>query len=192
MSTFTARSSSTIWPPSRNPFEVFLESRFADDLPRFTETPIQLRIGETRIRGRIDAVYEADAGTWEIVDYKSGRPSDDEDMDVQLQAYALAAADGAIARDIPERLTVTFAFFGGDEYAERSFRADDAWMQSARRRVENLVKKIEDKEFAATPSEQCHRCDLLAFCEAGQAFVAKVSSPGGGGGCGTVGRCVPL
>ena len=166
-------------PPSRNPFEVFLESRFVDDRPRFTETPIQLRIGETRIRGRIDAVYEADAGTWEIVDYKSGRPSDDEDMDVQLQAYALAAADGAIARDIPEHLTVTFAFFGGDEYVERSFQADDAWMQSARRRVENLVKKIEDKEFAATPSEQCHRCDFLGFCEAGQSFVAKVSSPGG-------------
>ncbi len=167
-------------PSSRNPFEVFLESRLAKERPRFAETPIQLRIGETRIRGRIDAVYEADAGTWEIVDYKSGRPSDDADLDVQLQAYALAAVDGAIARDVPEHLTVTFAFFGGDEYAERSFEADDAWLQSARRRVEALVKKIEDEDFAPAPSEQCHRCDFLAFCETGQAFVEKVSSPGGG------------
>ncbi len=164
-------------PSSRKPFDVFLESRFGEERPRFTETPIQLRIGETRIRGRIDAVYEADPGTWEIVDYKSGRPANDEDLDVQLQAYALAAVDGAIARDVPEHLTVTFAFFGGDEYAERSFEADDEWLASARSRVETLVEKIEDEDFAPTPSEQCHRCDFLAFCEAGQAFVKASPSP---------------
>lgn len=157
--------------PKRDPFAVFLDSRFADRRPRFAETAIQLGVGDTRIRGRIDAVYEPEPGTWEIVDYKSGRASDDEALDVQLQAYALAAVDGAIATDVPDRLTVTFAFFGGDEYAERSFSADDAWLASARRRIEGLVAIIDDEAFEPSPSEQCHRCDFLAFCEAGQAYV---------------------
>lgn len=168
--------------PAGDPYEVFLGSRFADQRPRFTETPIQLRIGDTRIRGRIDAVYEGEPGAWEIVDYKSGRASEDEALDVQLQAYALAAVDGAIASDVPEHLTVTFAFFGGDEYAERSFEADDAWLESARSRVEGLVEKIEGDEREPTPSDECHRCDFLAFCEAGQAYVGSVSPPVGVGG----------
>ena len=154
-----------------DPFTVFLGSRFADQKPRFAEVPVDLRVGEAHIRGRIDAVYEPEPGTWEIVDYKSGRLSDDEALDVQLQAYALAAADGAIAPDIPERLTVTFAFFGGDEYAERSFVVDEAWLAAARDRVEGLVELIVAADLKPTPSDDCHRCDFLAFCAAGQEYV---------------------
>jgi DNA helicase-2/ATP-dependent DNA helicase PcrA len=158
--------------PAGDPFAVFLGSRLAGHKPRFTEIPVDLRIGGVRIRGRIDAVYEPDPGTWEIVDYKSGRLSDDEALDVQLEAYALAAVDGAIATEIPEQLAVTFAFFGGDEYAERSYRVDEAWLARARERVESLVDTIVTEDFEPSPSEDCHRCDFLAFCTAGQAFVS--------------------
>jgi len=158
--------------PTGDPFAVFLGSRLAGHKPRFTEIPVDLRIGGVRIRGRIDAVYEPDPGTWEIVDYKSGRLSDDEALDVQLEAYALAAVDGAIATEIPEQLAVTFAFFGGDEYAERSYRVDEAWLARARERVESLVDTIVTEDFEPSPSEDCHRCDFLAFCTAGQEYVA--------------------
>jgi DNA helicase-2/ATP-dependent DNA helicase PcrA len=157
--------------PAGDPFTVFLGSRFVDQKPRFAEVPVDLRVGEAHIRGRIDAVYEPEPGTWEIVDYKSGRLSDDEALDVQLQAYALAAADGAIAPDAPKRLTVTFAFFGGDEYAERSYEVDEAWLAVARDRVESLVDTIVTEDFEPAPSEDCHRCDFLAFCAAGRAYV---------------------
>jgi len=155
-----------------DPFAVFLTSRLAGQRPRFAEIPVDIRIGGVQIRGRIDAVYEPEPGSWEIVDYKSGRLSDDEALEVQLQAYALAAVEGAIAPEIPERLTVTFAFFGGEEYAERSFAVDEAWLAAARIRVEGLVDAIVGEDFEPTPSEDCHRCDFLAFCSAGQAYVA--------------------
>ena len=159
--------------PAGDPFAVFLDSRFADQRPRFAEVPVDLRIGDIQIRGRIDAVYEPEPGTWEIVDYKSGRVSEDEALDVQLQAYALAAIEGAIAPEIPERLTVTFAFFGGDQYAERSFEVDEVWLAKARERVEALIDVVVSGAFEPTPSEVCRRCDFLAFCAAGRTFVEE-------------------
>jgi DNA helicase-2/ATP-dependent DNA helicase PcrA len=164
--------------PAGDPFAVFLDSRLSQEKPRFAEVPVDLRIGEVRVRGRIDAVYEPEPGVWEIVDYKSGRLSDDEALDVQLHAYALAAADGAIAADRPERLTVTFAFFGGDEYVERSYEVDEAWLATARDRVEGLVALIVTEDYEPTASEECHRCDFLAFCAAGQEYVAETQVAG--------------
>lgn len=152
---------------------MFLESRLAELRPRFAEIPVDLRIGDVRVKGRIDAVYEPEPGTWEIVDYKSGRFSDDDALDVQLQAYALAAVEGAISSEIPKRIRVTFAFFGGDGYAERSYEVNEAWLAAARERVEDLVDTIVAEDFRPTPSEECHRCDFLAFCEAGQGFLAR-------------------
>jgi hypothetical protein len=66
---------------------------------------------------------------------------------------------------------VTFAFFGGDEYAERSFGVDETWLAGARERVEGLVDVVVSGAFEPTPSEECHRCDFLAFCDAGKDFV---------------------
>jgi ATP-dependent DNA helicase UvrD/PcrA len=161
-------------PPPRDPFDVFLESRLADQRPRLAETPIEIRTGGLRILGRIDAVYEVEPGTWEIVDYKSGRRSDDAALDVQLQAYAVAAVDGAVAVERPEQLTVTFAYFGGAEYEERSIDADAAWLDAARDRIDSLAAIVARGDFPPTPSEACVGCDFLPFCTAGQDFVADV------------------
>ena len=72
---------------------------------------------------------------------------------------------------------MTFAFFGGDEYQERSYRVDEGWLAGARERVESLVDTIVTEDFSPSPSEDCHRCDFLAFCTAGQAYVAEAQDP---------------
>ena len=154
-------------------FDVFLASRFSGARARFAEVPIDLRLGDVRVRGRIDAVYEPEPGSWEIVDYKSGRPSDDPALDVQLQTYAIAAADGAVAAPVPDRLTVTFAFFGGGNFAEHSVTVDDEWLASARLRVEALTDRFAQEEYEPTPSKACRRCDFASFCEAGSAFLRR-------------------
>jgi len=155
------------------PFDVFVESRFGNRQARFAEVPIDLRFGDIRVRGRIDAVYEQEPGSWEIVDYKSGRRSDDAALDVQLQTYAVAAADGAVATPVPDRLTVTFAFFGGGEFAERSVTVDEAWLSSARDRIGELAGRFDREAYEPTPSEACRRCDFATFCEAGKAFLDR-------------------
>ncbi len=158
---------------SADPYEVFLASRFADQKARFAEVPIDLSFGAVRVRGRIDAVYEPEPERWEIVDYKSGRPSDDPALDVQLQTYAIAAADGTVAEPVPGALSVTFAFFGGGGYAERSVDVDDEWLATARQRIEGLSRQFERDEFAPTPSDACRRCDFSSFCEAGREFLRR-------------------
>ncbi len=162
-------------PPASgaDPYEVFLASRFADQKARFAEVPIDLGFGAVRVRGRIDAVYEPEPGRWEIVDYKSGRPSDDPALEVQLQTYAIAAVDGAVADPVPDDLSVTFAFFGGGAYAERSVDVDDEWLAAARQRVESLSLRFEHDEYEPTPSESCRRCDFASFCEAGREFLSR-------------------
>ena len=156
----------------RDPYDVFLESRLADRAARFAEVPIDLQFGNVRVRGRIDAVYEPEPGEWEIVDYKSGRSSEDSSLDVQLQTYAIAAADGAVATPAPQRLAVTFAFFGGGEFAERTVTVDNAWLAAARTRIDELTQRFDRGHFAPTPSDACRRCDFRTFCEAGRDFLA--------------------
>ena len=157
--------------PEKDVFEVFLASRFAEKTPRYIETPIDLKIGNARVRGRIDAVYENEDGSWEIVDYKSGRHRGDESAFVQLEAYAAAATDGAIATNPPDDLTVTFLYLGGSEPEEISREADDAWLQEATTHLLSLVEEAAGPEFPATPSANCTHCDFIKFCEAGKTYL---------------------
>jgi DNA helicase-2/ATP-dependent DNA helicase PcrA len=155
-----------------DPYEVFLASRLAHRPARFAEVPIDLQFGNVRVRGRIDAVYEPEPGEWEIVDYKSGRASEDPALDVQLQTYAIAAVDGAVATPAPERLAVTFAFFGGGVFADRTVEVDASWLAEARTRIDELTDRFNRGDYEPTPSDACGRCDFKTFCEAGRAFLA--------------------
>ena len=87
--------------------------------------------------------------------------------------YAIAAADGAVAEPVPVDLSVTFAFFGGGAYGERSIDVDDVWLSGARERVKDLSERFERDEFEPTPTEACRRCDFVSFCKAGRAFLNR-------------------
>jgi DNA helicase-2/ATP-dependent DNA helicase PcrA len=155
---------------------VFETSRFAEHRPRYIESPIDLRLGDARLRGRIDAVYEPSPGAWEIVDFKTGRRRDDPAAIVQLQAYAVAAAEGAVAQAEPETMTVTFAYLGGGALEEVSHDVDDEWFARAKQRIETLMAQAQGDTFPPTPSDACRRCDFLAFCEPGKEAVGEPGS----------------
>jgi DNA helicase-2/ATP-dependent DNA helicase PcrA len=149
----------------------FRSSRFARERPRYVEAPIDLRLGNGRLRGRVDAVYEPQPGTWEIVDFKTGQPNQDPARVVQLEAYAVAAGSGAVADPPPDDLTVTFAFLGGGQVQEVSHAVDGAWLDGAQRHLGELMAQAQGATFLATPSSACERCDFLAFCEEGRAML---------------------
>ena len=125
-----------------------------------------------RVRGRIDAVYEPEPGNWEIVDFKSGRNKQDAAASVQLEAYAVAAADGALSATPPERIAVTFAYLGGGTIEEVTVGVDDEWLGDARQHLEDLLTAASGPDYPQSPSPACQHCDFLRFCDAGQAFVA--------------------
>lgn len=151
-----------------DPFRTFVESRFATAKPLHTEFPFELFVDETtRIRGRIDAIYRW-GDVWEIVDFKSGRRS--EDLVVQLQVYAVAVDE----MFSPPRMRATFAYFGGG-LEEVTYEIDEEWLSTARATVRRLTAGIEHDEFEPSPSPACRWCDFVSFCEAGQSFLERGS-----------------
>ncbi len=160
--------------PVTSSFDRFLNSRFAASRPILIEAPFELQVGMTSISGRIDAVYEHEPGTWEIVDFKSGRPGHDPSRLVQLEAYALAAEEITLeGRPRPDTVTVTFAYFGGDESAEESAGVDEAWLARAREHVTALAAGAEHGPFEPTPGMPCRSCDFVRFCDPGSSWLEE-------------------
>ena len=155
-----------------DPYQVYLESRFADIKPKYVETPIDIGLTSGRVRGRIDAVYEPSPGHWEIVDFKSGRKRANPTAIVQLEAYAVAAADGALSAVPPDAITVTFAYLGAGTLEEVKVDVDEEWLNDARDHLESLMDTAAGPEYPQSPSSACEHCDFLRFCEAGQAQVS--------------------
>jgi DNA helicase-2/ATP-dependent DNA helicase PcrA len=79
----------------------FRESPWAHRSPAHVEVPVETRIGEVVVRGRIDAVFRDADGGWDLVDWKTGRrPSAGQlkTKSVQLAVYRLAWAR---LKDVP-------------------------------------------------------------------------------------------
>jgi DNA helicase-2/ATP-dependent DNA helicase PcrA len=88
----------------------FNASPWAARTPVDVEVPFEMAIGDTVVRGRIDAVFADADGGMTVVDWKTGEPPKDDDAKkhaaVQLAVYRLA---WAALRGIPED-TVRAAF----------------------------------------------------------------------------------
>ena len=139
-------------------------------LARLSE-PFEIVFEGRTLRGKIDAVYRT-GDDWEIVDYKSGRPSTTEAKRVQLQAYAIAARSGALGDPPVGALDVTFAYFGEGTPIEETEAVDETWFDDASTTVAGLLAVAEHGPFPAEPSSACRWCDFLHHCEAGKAFLA--------------------
>jgi DNA helicase-2/ATP-dependent DNA helicase PcrA len=153
--------------PVESSFARFANSRFAAARPILIEAPFELSIGDSAVSGRIDAIYEPEPGTWEIVDFKSGRQSNLPSRKVQLEAYAVASQTGLAGFESPDSLIVTFAYFGGDEAVAESESVDEPWLDAAAKHLEMLVEGAAAGPYEANPGESCRFCDFSRFCEAG-------------------------
>lgn len=73
--------------------ETFRQSEWAHRAPAHVEVPVETRIGDVVVRGRIDAVFRDADGGWDLVDWKTGRrpPAGQlKTKSVQLAVYRLA------------------------------------------------------------------------------------------------------
>lgn len=82
-----------------------------------TELPFTLKLGDTLVRGRIDAVYETDDGSLEIVDFKTGAVPPETDWG-QLELYAEALAALGIATGA---VRLTYAYLMTGEGASQTY-----------------------------------------------------------------------
>ncbi|MDP9888167.1 ATP-dependent DNA helicase [Pseudarthrobacter enclensis] len=73
----------------------FKASPWADRSPAFVEVPVETRVGEVVVRGRVDAVFQDADGRWDLVDWKTGRRPSAAQLktrSIQLAVYRLAWA----------------------------------------------------------------------------------------------------
>ena len=147
--------------------QMFLASRFADMVPLHAERPFLLPVGDRFVGGRIDAIYGAPDGPWEVVDYKTGRRPSGEDplTRAQLDLYALACIDVWGKR--PEDLTLVYLYLATGE--EATYAVDEP--DTVRDRVAGWLQAISNGEFEPSPGEPCRWCDFRPFCDAGRSWV---------------------
>lgn len=73
--------------------EAFLASDWAQRTPAHVEAPFEITIGDSVVRGRMDAVFQQPDGSWLIVDWKTGRRPQGaalKSAQIQLAVYAEA------------------------------------------------------------------------------------------------------
>jgi DNA helicase-2/ATP-dependent DNA helicase PcrA len=152
--------------------EAFLGSRFAGVTPLYAERPFLLHLDGFVVGGRIDAVFGAPDGPWEIVDYKTGRKPDAEDelAGLQLDLYALACSEVWGKRQ--EDLSLTYFYLASNEEVSRPAGTAGG----TRDRVLAALRGMVANRFDPTPGPQCRWCDFLPFCDAGTRFMGGQSS----------------
>ena len=148
--------------------DAFMASRFADVSPLFAERAFLLRLGDSSVGGRIDAIFGTVDGPWEVVDWKTGRKpsSADPTAGLQLDIYGLAAVEiwGKAAADV----TLTYFYLASGEEVTRPMDDPDV----VRQRVLASLDAIAAGEFDPTPGSWCRHCDFRSFCDAGKAWLA--------------------
>ncbi|HEY7951750.1 MAG TPA: PD-(D/E)XK nuclease family protein [Solirubrobacteraceae bacterium] len=134
--------------------------------PVWFERSFSFTLGSHQVRGRVDRVDRLPDGGFELIDYKTGRPKNDEQLvtDVQLSLYALAAREDWGLQDctgayyyVLDDLKVPLAHRGADE---------DAWIRDV---VLGAGEGIMAQEFEPTPSRAaCALCDYSFLCPVSQ------------------------
>jgi DNA helicase-2/ATP-dependent DNA helicase PcrA len=93
----------------------FKQSEWAQRAPAFVEVPVETRIGDVVVRGRIDAVFRDADGRWQLIDWKTGRRPAGRQLAtraVQLAVYRLAWAR---LKDVPlDEVSAAFYYVADD------------------------------------------------------------------------------
>jgi len=137
------------------------------------EKPFELPMeNNVVLKGRMDQVNRIADGEEEIVDYKTGRPGNEEKAkkDVQLSVYALAARE--VFDWNPSRLTLYYL----QNNAPVSSTRDDKKLQRVRAEIQEAAADIRAGEFPAKPGYPCRFCDFESICPAREQGAAASAS----------------
>ncbi|WP_343318123.1 ATP-dependent DNA helicase [Arthrobacter sp. TMP15] len=96
--------------------ETFKSSQWAARTPAELEVPIETRVADVVVRGRIDAVFRDADGGWDLIDWKTGKVPSAPQLavrGVQLAVYRLAWSR---LQDVPlEQVRAAFYYVGQDK-----------------------------------------------------------------------------
>jgi RecB family exonuclease len=137
------------------------------------EKPFELPMENNIIlTGRMDQVNRLAPGEEEIVDYKTGRPRNEDKAkkDLQLSVYALAAHE--MFDWNPLRLT----FYNLQTNETASASRDNKKLNKVRAEIQEAAADIRAGNFPAKPGYSCKYCDYESICPAREQGAATSAS----------------
>ena len=133
--------------------------------PVWLEKAFQFKLGPHVLRGRVDRVDRLPDGTYELIDYKTGRPRTVAQLreDVQLSLYAVAARE---AWQLESSREAYLYVLDDEKVRVPAEEIDEGWITDT---VMEVADGILGQGFEPTPSySACSMCDFRIACPAAE------------------------
>jgi DNA helicase-2/ATP-dependent DNA helicase PcrA len=133
--------------------------------PVWFERSFAFELGPHRLRGRVDRVDRLQDGSYELIDYKTGRPKSESQLqgDIQLSLYGLAARE---SWQLEASSLAYYYVLDAKKVPVPPRSADLEWVQQA---VLEAGEGILAERFDPTPSDAaCSVCDYRIVCPAAE------------------------
>ena len=133
--------------------------------PVWFEKGFSFKLGPHLVRGRVDRVDELPDGSFELIDYKTGRPKSEDDLrdDVQLSLYQLAARE---SWEVEARAGSYYYVLDNEKVPVAH---SDEELARVKATVETIAEGILRQDFEPKPSyELCSFCDYRIICPAAE------------------------
>jgi DNA helicase II / ATP-dependent DNA helicase PcrA len=131
-------------------------------VPKYLEKPFNVRIGEYLINGRIDRIDKLEDGTYEVIDYKTGKMRNGMKLekDLQLSIYALAC------KNVFGIKVSKLSLYYLETLEKISTSRSDEQLNTLEEDVLALIEEMKGSEFQAFPGFHCQFCDFKLICPA--------------------------
>lgn len=131
-------------------------------LPAYLEKNFFLKVGEYGISGRIDRIDKLEDGTFEVIDYKTGRFKKAQNLkkDLQLSIYALALKE--VFGFEASRLSLYYL----EDNVKVSTTRSEQDLKNVVVELEEIISGMEKSDFVPTPGEMCNFCPFRLICPA--------------------------
>lgn len=145
---------------------LLLEQSFTVPLKMNQESGIKNNGRPLKIGGKIDRIDDLGDGRIEIIDYKTGAPSTQRDVDnnLQLTFYSLAATimnEMPFAKK-PEEVILTLYYFEGDKKFSTTRTTEK--LNGAIEEIYETREAIEKSDFTCSGHIFCQNCEFSIFC----------------------------
>ncbi|MGH9510315.1 MAG: RecB family exonuclease, partial [Terriglobales bacterium] len=138
-----------------------------------TERSFRINVKGVNVNGRVDRLDRVDGNKVRIVDYKTGRPRDQEDADesLQLSLYAIAAREAWNAE--PASLVL---YNLETNTPVETFRTPVQLLEVSEQ-VRDVAARIAAGDFAPKPDYHCIWCPYRALCPVKEQRLYTIGSP---------------
>jgi DNA helicase-2/ATP-dependent DNA helicase PcrA len=129
-------------------------------IPAYIEKPFNIKIGDYWIMGRIDRIDRLSDGTFEVIDYKTGRKPKGLNLskDLQLSVYAIALSE------IFNINASSLSLYYLEDNEKVSTKRTVEQLKSVKEEISSLILEMEKSDFSPTPGYHCSFCDFRIIC----------------------------